>query len=360
MDSQLYGTRLFIDCKAIAKNIKYFKKFFPNVEVMAVVKANAYGHGDIRFCEELKKNDISLFAVADFEEGLRLRKVFHKTRIMVMNPGINNVNTIIQNNLEPVIYSDRVLNEIVSSTKNYHDTINVHIKVNTGMNRWGINVNDIYEVLEILKKNNTIKIRSIYTHLSSSNKPDSDPFSKTQLRQFYKLENYNNLTKHVFSSHGSIRLLKKSDKKQIIRLGLATYGGLKHPSLEPVSELKCSINQIRTIKRGESVGYNQSFIATKETRVGVIAFGYADGVQRHWGNGQLKFYFKGNLIPTIGSISMDSCTVDLSGSNDVGEGDELVYFGKDRPIWDLARELNTIPYEIMSTLSRRIKRIYIN
>ena len=360
MDSKLYGTRLYVHRKSISQNIKYFQDSFPKIDIMAVVKANAYGHGDIEFCQELKSNNIKLFSVADFEEGLRLRKVFSHIRIMVMNPGINNINTIVQNKLEPVIYNKRVMSEIISSTKKNNNTINVHVKLNTGMNRWGLNTEELIDVIKVLKQNKKITIQSIYSHLSSAKNPKLDSFSHNQLNKLYSIKNCTGLIKHVFSSHGSLRLLEKNSDTQIIRLGLGIYGGLKHPNLEPVSELKCTINQIRTVKRGEGVGYNRSFIAANNTKVGVIAFGYADGIQRNWGNGLLKFYFQGKLLPTIGDISMDSCTIDLSQAINICEGDELIYFGRERPIWKLAEELDTIPYEIIATLSRRIKRIYIN
>ena len=162
MDASLYGTRLYINTDILKQNVNFFKSNFPNSKIMAVIKANAYGHGDIEMGIKLKKLGISSFAVADFEEGIRLRGVLQKSQIMVMNPGINNLCTIIKYKLQPVIYSNFILEELLELSKKYHETICIHIKLNTGMNRWGLNNQEAALAIKKILNHNNIRIISIY------------------------------------------------------------------------------------------------------------------------------------------------------------------------------------------------------
>ena len=364
MNSSLYGTRLYVNCDLLKKNINYFKNNFPFCDIMAVVKANAYGHGDLEISLQLKRAGVTLFAVADFEEGIRLRTVLKESQIMIMNPGINNLSTIIKYNLEPVIYSNFMLDKLLSFSNISKTPINIHIKLNTGMNRWGFNKDEARLAVKKIAKNNNICIKSMYSHLASSEDPKHDKFTQVQIETLFKVKQETQdvliSNTHMFNSYGSLRFLNKKDKNQVIRLGISLYGGIQNADISPISELKCTVNQIRTIHAGEHVGYNLEYTATKSMKIGIISLGYADGLQRSWGNGVLKFYYNGQLTPTIGNISMDSCIIDLSNLNNIREGDDVIYFGLERPIWILAQELNTIPYEIISSLSQRIKRIYVS
>ena len=174
------------------------------------------------------------------------------------------------------------------------------------------------------------------------------------------------ISQHIHNSSGLLNFTKTLLPFDFLRLGIGLYGLLDDPKLQPVGELRCRISQVRDLKLNETVGYNRLFIANKKMKIATIPFGYADGLQRSWGNGILKFYFRGHLLPTVGNISMDSCSIDVSDIFDQDSSmdnnslinEEMIYFGQDRPIWELAKELNTIPYEIIATLSRRIKRIY--
>ena len=364
MNSSLYGTRLYINCDLLKKNVNYFKNNFPFCNIMAVVKANAYGHGDLEISSQLKKAGITLFAVADFEEGIRLRSVLKESTIMVMNPGINNLKTIIKHELEPVIYSNFMLEQLLSFSSMSKTLINIHIKLNTGMNRWGFNKDEVRLAIKKIDEHSNICIKSMYSHLASSEDLKHDQFTELQIETLFKIKqetkdiSMSNI--HMFNSHGSLRFLNKKNNNQVIRLGISLYGGIYNDNISPISELKCTVNQIRTIHAGEHVGYNLEYTATKSMKIGIISLGYADGLQRSWGNGILKFYYNGQLTPTIGNISMDSCIIDLSDLNNIREGDDVIYFGLERPIWTLAQELNTIPYEIISSLSKRIKRIYVS
>ncbi|MAQ31804.1 MAG: alanine racemase [Flavobacteriales bacterium] len=364
MKTGLYGTRLYINQNYLASNIKHLQHQITGKNIIAMVKANAYGYGDIKISQALQNLGVNFFGVADFEEGINLRKSGITGRIMVMNPGVQNLEVIINYKLEPVVYSHAILLKICSIAKK-KQKIPIHIKLNTGMNRWGFNSQEIPGVIQMLQNTKNISISSIYSHFPSAKKSKDDEFSMRQINDFQnqyikfsKQFNYK-IDTHIHNSFGLIRNIGSIKKFDFIRVGLALYGGLLDKDLKSIAELKCSISQIRYVQKGESIGYGRNFIAQRKVKIGIIPFGYADGLQRSWGNGILKFYYNNNLIPTIGDISMDSCTVDLSAINDINEGDDIYYFGEKRPIWQLAKELNTIPYEIMATLSRRIKRIHL-
>jgi len=370
MKHELYGTRLYVDLSQLENNINYISQITNKMEIVAMVKANAYGHGDVEVAQKMEKIGIRYFGVADFEEGVRLRAHNIKSSIMVMNPGVHNVELLIKYRLEPVIYNKIILNELVKSIENLSGgeknktPVLVHIKINTGMNRWGFNTSDLQQLIMSLKEFKKIKVKSIYSHLASSENKRDDQFTIAQINELIKIKNefvsgLNIPIKlHIHNSFGSLRFVETLCRFDYSRIGLALYGGVKNANLKPISELRCLVSQIRIIRKHDTVGYGRKFVAKKRMKIGIIPFGYADGLQRSWGNGGLKFYYKGHLLPTVGNISMDSCIVDLSKVEDICEGDEIIYFGKQRLISDLARELNTIPYEIMATLSRRIKRIY--
>jgi alanine racemase len=369
MQQDLYGTRLYVNFSHLKYNIGYIKKLAKNLKIIAMIKANAYGHGDIAIARTLQALDIDYFGVADFEEGIRLRNHNITLPIMVMNPGVNNISAIIENNLEPVIYSNSIFSTLIeymkNSQKDIRNNVRVHIKINTGMNRWGVNLSDIPIVINKLASQKNIAIGSVYTHLASAENEHDDTFTKHQINELIKAQEvfqkeFNHPVKTHISNTSAFLRNFESNRLNYMRIGLLIYGGIEHKLLKPIAELKCPISQIREIEKGDSVGYGRNFIAESKLKIGVLPFGYADGLQRAWGNGVLKFYFQNQLIPTVGNISMDSCVVDLSGIDNISVGDDVIYFGEKRPIWDLANELDTIPYEITSTLSRRIKRIYVH
>tara|TARA_A100001011_G_scaffold205880_1_gene214003 strand:+ start:178 stop:1290 length:1113 start_codon:yes stop_codon:yes gene_type:complete len=369
MKNELYSTRLYIHCENLAHNINKLYTKNSNQRIIAMIKANAYGHGDIIMAKKMEEYGIQYFGVADFEEGIRLRQNDIESPIMVMNPASNNLSKILDYDLEPVIYNQTLLNELVriislkSNKKFISNPCQIHIKFNTGMNRWGFNFSEINSIVDVLSKYNNICVKSIYSHLASASNKNDDVFTHKQLNlfnairlSFCKFFDYK-INTHIYNSAGFLRF-KNPDAFNYCRIGLALYGSMMDRDLKPISELKCPVSQIRIIQKNEAVGYNLKYMSIKKMKIGVIPFGYADGLQRQWGDGVLNFFYKGKLIPTIGNISMDSCAVDLSNINDISEGNDLLYFGIERPIWELAKELNTIPYEITATLSKRIKRIY--
>ena len=356
MKNNLYNTTLIIDTKKIISNINFFKSNNKNIKIIAMIKANAYGHGDIEIAKILEKENIYMLGVADFEEGIRLREKNIKSKIMVTAPTKNNIQEVINHNLEPCIYNFEILEEIIKINKK----INIHIKFNTGMNRFGFDNNDINTCIEKIINNKNIHISSIFSHLANSNNKN-DLFSIKQINRFTKINKiFNEIFKykidaHIHNTEGYISL----NNNNIIRIGLGIYGYTKtYPEIKPISELKSHIIQIRKIKKNESIGYNRSFIAKKNMKIGIIPIGYADGIKRDWGNGKLKFLIKNKLYPVVGVVSMDSCMINITNTK-IKEGEEVFYFNEKRNICELAKDLNTIPYEITSSLSKRIKRIYI-
>ena len=378
MREELYGTRLYINCKKLHSNINYFKNIIQQSKIIAMVKANAYGFGDVLMTKKMEEFGINYFGVADFDEGIRLRNNGIKSSIMVMNTSKSTIQMIMKYRLEPVIYSMDLLNEIIKQRDQFvinetNQPYPVHIKINTGMNRWGFNLDQIPDLIKRLQRcSKSIMIKSIYSHLSSAQNEIDDHFTIEQINNFLLIsamfqEGFKyDISQHIHNSSGLLNFTKTLLPFDFLRLGIGLYGLLDDPKLQPVGELRCRISQVRDLKLNETVGYNRLFIANKKMKIATIPFGYADGLQRSWGNGILKFYFRGHLLPTVGNISMDSCSIDVSDIFDQDSSmdnnslinEEMIYFGQDRPIWELAKELNTIPYEIIATLSRRIKRIY--
>ena len=367
MENKLYGTRLYIHLDKLKKNIDFLLDIAPNSKIIAMVKANAYGFGDIQIAKELNSLGINYFGVADFEEGIRLKKNQIKGSIIVMNPGLNNLKIILDYQLEPVIYNWSMLRKLESIIEDRVETNSkpiIHLKFNTGMNRWGFDFSDVHDLIIEIKKIKKLRIGSIYSHLSSANDLQHDIFTDSQISQFKKIKHLffqafqYKIHSHILNSSAILRHGDYINDFNYLRLGMMLYGGVPHSNLVSISELRCPISDIRVVRSGASVGYGNNFIASKEIKVATVPFGYADGLQRQWGNGVLKFYYNNKLLPTIGNISMDSCAIDISMARNIRVGEEVLYFGNNRPIWSLAKDLNTISYEISSTLSSRIKRIY--
>ena len=361
MLNNYYSTKLVIKESLLEKNINFFKSKIPlGTKIIAVIKANAYGYGDLEMACRLLTHNIAYLAVADFEEGIRLRKHNIKSPIMVLYPSKNNLDIIIENNLEPTIFSESMLDLILQKSEK---TIKIHIKIDSGMGRYGIMEDRIRPVIKKIKGSKNIKIASIFSHLSSNSK-EHRVFSNKQIDYFNKVRDLFSkqfvykIDSHILSSYGLVNF--QIQPHNMVRIGFGLYNGLDGHKLNHIGELYSQISQIKYLKKGNSVGYNRSFIARKKTKIGIIPLGYADGLQRSWGKGRLKFLYNNQFVPVLGEISMDSCVVDITNVNNAKEGDTVILFGDKRPIFDLAKELKTIPYEITAGLSKRIKRVFIN
>ena len=351
-------TILTIDLKKLEHNFNYLKsKITPTTKIIAVVKAFAYGHGDVAISKKLEKLGVYALWVTDFEEGVVLRKSGIKTKIIVANPGIKSYNQIIKYKLDVVIYNTRLLDLYCSNS----NMVNVHLKLNTGMNRYGFDETELDAIAAKLKTSAQLNILSVCSHLASADKIDKKEFTEKQLLKFQKIalafekSIKQSILKHILNSHGVINFPEY--QYNIVRLGIGIYGSVKDKHLLPISNLKSVITQNRTIKVGETVGYGPSFVARKEMNISMVPVGYADGLNRKLSNGVGSVIINGKICSIIGKISMGNFAVDTTDII-VTEGDIVEIFGENLSVSSIAKSINTIPYEIYSTLNRRLKRIY--
>ncbi len=358
--SNNHETILYVNLKTLEDNYNYLKNTYcKQNKIIAVVKAYAYGLGDIEIAKKLESLDVDGFWVADFEEGVRLRKHGIVKPIMVANPGFKSRSMVLKHDLEPIIYNQRLLDLYCTD----QTPVKIHLKFNTGMNRYGFDVDELNDVIKIVQSYSHLTVRSICSHLSSSNDPAMDIFSKQQLSQ---LETINNrlkeafgysFPKHILNSNGVLRM--KSNSSDWVRLGIGLFGGVKHDGLSPIFTLKSVVNQIREVQAGNSIGYQHSFTAICPMKIAVIPVGYADGLNRTLGHSKGYVIINHLPCPILGEISMDSMVVDVSNVN-AKEGDEVIIFSTEHSVVELSSKVGTIPYEIMATLNRRIKRVYLN
>ena len=365
LELQSHGTVLEINLNAALHNLNIYKKeLLPNQKIMAMVKAFAYGSGSYEIAK-LLNHKVDYFAVAFADEGVELRKSGINTPIMVLNVDAESILHILQYKLEPVIYSIQQIRDVMPLVGN--EPITIHIELDTGMHRLGISMDEITELSEEVIALTKWKIASVFSHLSASEDAIHDTFTQEQYQLFEtacsKIEQSvgYSFEKHISNTAAISRF--KFTTQTMVRLGIGLYGidpsGTKSHLLEPVFTLKTTITQIKTIKANESVGYSRKGIVDHERIIGILAIGYADGLNRKLSNGVGCFYINGKAARIIGNICMDMCMVDLSDIN-CSEGDSALLFGKDYSITTIAHLLNTIPYEVLTSISQRVKRVYIN
>jgi alanine racemase len=365
LELQSHGTVLEINLNAALHNLNVYKKeLLPNQKMMAMVKAFAYGSGSYEIAK-LLNHKVDYFAVAFADEGVELRKSGINTPIMVLNVDAESILHILQYKLEPVIYSIRQIYDVIPLIGDA--PISIHIELDTGMHRLGISMEEITQLCQEIIGLKNWKIASVFSHLSASEEAIHDTFTQEQYQLFEtacsKIEQSvgYSFEKHISNTAAISRF--KFNTQTMVRLGIGLYGidpsGTKSHLLEPVFTLKTTITQIKNIKANESVGYSRKGIVDHERKIGILAIGYADGINRKLSNGIGCFYVNGKVAPIIGNICMDMCMVDLSNIN-CSEGDTALLFGKDNPITNIASLLNTIPYEVLTSISQRVKRVYIN
>jgi alanine racemase len=336
---------------------------------MAMVKAFSYGVGSFEIANVLQFHRIDYLAVAYADEGVELRKAGIITPIMVMNPEAQGFDMIIAHNLEPEIYSFRILDSLEKAIKKnilpLNKPVKIHIKIDTGMHRLGFEEKDIDQLIARIRTNKQIYVQSIFTHLAASDLPDHDDFTRKQIDSFDRMAGKlksavdHPVILHVLNSAGIIRFPKA--QYDMVRLGISLYG-VGHSDkvqthLEPVSTLKSIISQIKEIPANDTIGYNRSGKAKTKMTMAVVPVGYADGLHRVLGNGEGHVWINGQLASIIGDVCMDMVMVDITNIK-AKEGDEAIIFGKERPLIELAKEMRTIPYEVLAGISKRVKRVY--
>lgn len=369
LDEKNRKTVFEINLNSVIHNLNFFKsKIKPTTKVMVMVKASAYGHGSIEISKLLETQNIDYLGVAFSDEGMALRAAGISLPIMVLNPENYSFSRMIENNLEPEIYNFEGLYLFIKTAieKNIIQ-FPIHIKLDTGMRRLGFEESDFEELISVLKENeNRILIKSILSHLATSDDNSQKEFTRYQIKMFDKLsiKLMNKLERRTIRCLLNSSGISNFPKAQydMVRLGIGLYGFLndekKQKQLQKVGSLKSIISQLRTIQTGQSVGYSRNFITTKTTKIATIPIGYADGISRAWGNGVGFVMINNKKAPIIGNICMDILMVDATGIS-CNEGDFVIIFGEKPSATEIAKKLKTIPYEILAKISPRVKKNYL-
>ena len=367
LEEKTHETVLEINLNAISLNLNFYKsKLKPTTKLMVMVKAFGYGCGGFEIAKLLEHHKVDYLGVAFADEGIALKNAGIQLPIMVLNPESTSFSAIIQHQLEPEIYSLKGLKAFlkIAEDKNLNQ-FPIHIKLDTGMHRLGFEAEAIGELISILKGNSLVQVKSILSHMATSDDLNHRDFSNYQIALFDKLSSILiqelniNPIRHLLNTSGISNFAEA--QFEMVRLGIGLYGisndAEEQKQLENVGTLKSVISQIRTISSGESVGYGRRFIAEKMTKIATIPIGYADGISRRWGNGLGYVTINNQKAYIVGSVCMDMLMVDVS-EIDCNEGDSVVIFGKDPTVTLLAEKLNTIPYEILTGISQRVQRVF--
>ncbi len=363
LEEKIHDTVLEINLTAVRNNLKKYQKCIsPNVKMMAMVKAFSYGSGTHEIPALLQQEGIDYLAVAYTDEAVDIRKAGIQTPIMVMNTTAASFENIVQYKLEPEIYSLQIFAGFLKFLQSNQITkYPIHLKLDTGMHRLGFMQEEIPMLIEQLHQNDSILVKSVFSHLVASEQPSEDVFTENQKIEFLNMSSQietaigYKVMKHLANSAAILR--HPSMQLDMVRLGIGLYGIDNDMTLDTVSTLKTTIAQIKYVKKGDSVGYGRKAILDKDTLVATVRLGYADGYSRVFGNGNGKMMLNGKLVPVIGNVCMDMTMIDITGL-DANEGDEVIVFGVGLSIRELAKWANTIPYEIMTGVSQRVKRVF--
>ena len=361
-------SRLEINLKGCLENYRYFRSKLDNsTKLLVLVKANAYGHGAVQFASLMEKAGADYLAVAYPVEGIEFRDAGIKSPVMVLTAGNDFFNEIIDNDLEPGIPNLCALKTLCEVLEQRGVTdFPIHIKLDTGMHRLGFMTDELDALCDYLSSCTRVKVKSVYSHLAAADDPVSDDFTVGQIELFRK--NADKLSQklgykplyHILNSAGIERFPQY--QFDMVRLGIGIYGVSAIPGnhLSPVASFKCKVLQVKELMPGDgTIGYGRhGKIAPGGTVIATIPVGYADGLDRHLSRGRGQFSVNGHKVPTIGNICMDMTMLDVTGV-DVRVGDTVTIFGEDPTITELADILGTIPYEILTSVPRRIERIVV-
>ena len=367
LEEKIHQTVLEINLNAITHNLNTYQQLLnPGVKLMAMVKAFSYGSGGFEIANLLQFHQINYLAVAYADEGVELRKAGITLPIMVMNAEEVTYDVLVQHNLEPELFSFGIL----STFEDYlmRSGINdypVHIKLDTGMRRLGFEQKDIAELCTRLQSTSVFKIQSVFSHLAASDSVLHDDFTKAQANAFLEAcEQIQQITSYTFIRHiaNTSAIHRHTDLQlDMVRLGIGLYGVDADPAIQQqlknVTTLKTTISQIKKIKAGESIGYSRKGVATNDSVIATVRIGYADGYPRLLSNGIGKMWLHNRLAPVIGNVCMDMTMLDITGI-DAQEGDEVIVFGAALPVSEMAMLAQSIPYEILTGISQRVKRVY--
>lgn len=366
LERKQHQTVLEINLSALENNLNFYRgKLTSNTKLMVMVKAFGYGSGSMEIAKLLEYNQVDYLGVAYVDEGVELREQSIALPIMVMNPALADLQLCVDYDLEPEIYSLEILYEAISFLKISNQRLSVHLKIETGMHRLGFSEDEVLEVMSIVNDCPALNIKSVFSHLAASDDKNETAFTIQQVVRLNKA--YEKIAdpkktrpmKHILNSAGIINYPEYHF--DMVRLGIGLYGsdssGEYQDSLFTVATLKARISQVKKINKGETIGYSRNGKAEDDMTIAVVSIGYADGYDRRFGNGIGEVLVDGKHCPVVGNVCMDMIMVNVSGLN-VFEGDEVVIFDQSLHINDLARKINTIPYEILTNVGQRVKRIY--
>ncbi len=367
LQQKIHSTTLEINLDALTHNLNFYRsQLAPATKIMVMVKAFSYGGAAFEIASLLQFHQVDYLAVAYADEGVRLREHGIRTPILVLNPSPDSLDTIAAYQLEPEIYNLRILHLLLEASQHWQQPPPVHLKLDTGMHRLGLEPPDMATLKTLLKKHPHLRIASVFSHLAASDEPQHDAFTQSQIDQY--LQGYAQIAevlgyqpmRHILNSAGILRF--PPYHWEMVRLGIGLYGiapNRQAQDLRPVSTLKTTISQIKHIPKGETVGYSRKGVATQDLKIATIAIGYADGLDRGLGNGNWQVLINGALAPTIGNICMDMSMIDITGLQ-AAEGDEVIIFGKEPSpsVQALAGKIGTIPYEILTGIGERVKRVF--
>lgn len=362
-------TILNVSLPAIAHNLQYHRSFLkPETKMVAMVKANCYGLGDVELVNELIQQKIDYLAVAYTDEGVRLRNRHINTPIIVLGAEAHSFDIMVQRNLEPEIFNFYYLQELENVLKRHPEIeqFNIHLKMDTGMHRLGFNELDIPKLIKTIQRNPKLHIASIFSHLAASEDANEDAYTLQQIALFQQMTdpickafNYK-ILRHILNSSGIIRFTAHCF--DMVRLGIGLYGCSEIPevadALQNVVTLKSVVTQVKTFSKGETIGYNRSYRLERDSKVAIVPIGYADGYPRELSNGRGKMIIHGQKVPVIGKICMDMCMVDVTGLA-IHEGDEVIVYGEGNTVAEMAKASGLISYELLTRISQRVPRVYV-
>jgi len=368
LEARTHETVLEVNLDAVVRNYNYFREKLPSgVGIVAMVKASGYGAGGYEIAKTLQDCGAAYLAVAVLDEGVELRRRGITMPIMVMNPKVVNYRQMFEYRLEPEVFSMPMLLDVVKAAEKYGEhQYPIHIKLDTGMHRTGFVEEELPELMCILEANDAVRIESAFSHLATADCVDMDDYTQLQLERFDRYTDFmlkhssRRFLRHVLNSAGILRFTQYH--YDMARLGIGLYGVNTLPPeieqpLSVVSTLRTVIVAIRDWKKGESIGYGRRTVLDRDSRIATIPIGYADGMNRHFGRGNISVKVNGCDAPTAGNICMDACMIDVTGI-DCKVGDSVEIFGSSASIYRLSDLLDTITYEILTSVSPRVKRVY--
>ncbi|MCD7898971.1 MAG: bifunctional UDP-N-acetylmuramoyl-tripeptide:D-alanyl-D-alanine ligase/alanine racemase [Bacteroides sp.] len=365
LELKVHETILEVNLSALINNLKYYQsKLQPETKTICMVKASAYGTGAFEVAKTYQEHHVDYLAVAVADEGSDLRKAGITTAIMVMNPEVTAFKTLFEYSLEPEVYNFYLLENLIRTAEKEGVTnFPIHIKIDTGMHRLGFNPSDIPLLIQRLKCQTAVIPRSVFSHLAGSDSPEFDSFTRQQIDLFEKVSTEfqgafsHYVLRHICNSAAAERFPEA--QYDMVRLGIGLYGinPIDNSTIHNVSTLKATILQIRDVPAGETVGYSRKGKITRDSRIAALRIGYADGLNRLLGNGRGYCLINGQKAYYVGNICMDVCMVDVTDI-ECKERDYAIIFGDELPIAELANIMNTIPYEVLTNVAQRVKRVY--